>query len=235
MKLDYSDRTVVITGGTGALGSAVVQILLDAGASVFIPAHRPPNPADAPWLRHDRVRVIAPVDVGDERAIESFYQSLPSLWASVHTVGGFTASPIDKTSLSDFRKIMEINATTCFLCCREAVRKIRGITPAAGGRIVNVAARPAVIATAGLTAYAASKAAVVSMTTTLAEELAGERIWINAVLPSTMDTPANRAAMPDADFSKWPKVEEVAATIAFLASPQNAVTRQALVPVYGQS
>ena len=235
MTLDYSNRAVVVAGGTGSLGAAVVQMLLDAGASVFIPAHRSPDPAhDIPWLKHARVKIVAPVDLGDEHAVESFYESLPSLWASVHTVGGFTASPIETTSLSDMRKMMDVNAMTCFLACREAARKIRR-TAAAGGRIVNVAARPAVIPTAGLAAYAASKAAVVSLTTTLAEELAADRIWVNAVLPSTMDTPANRAAMPNADFSKWPKVEDVAATIAFLASPQNAVTRQALVPVYGQS
>jgi NAD(P)-dependent dehydrogenase (short-subunit alcohol dehydrogenase family) len=108
-------------------------------------------------------------------------------------------------------------------------------TGGGGGRIVNVAARPAVAPVAGLAAYAASKAAVTNLTLTLSEELAAERIWVNAVLPSTMDTPANRAAMPKADHARWPKVAEVAATIVFLASPQNHVTRGALAPVYGQS
>lgn len=233
MTLDYSNRNVVVTGGTGSLGAAVVQMLLDAGASVYVPAHRPANAEEIPWLKHTRVKVIAPVDLSDEHAAESFYESLPTLWASIHTVGGFVAGRIEKTSLSDFRKMMEMNAVSCFLSCREAIRKMR--VGGGGGRIVNVAARPAVVPTARLAAYAVSKAAVVSLTTTLSEELAAERIWVNAVLPSTMDTPANRAAMPHADFSKWPKVEEVAATIAFLASPQNAVTRQALVPVYGES
>jgi NAD(P)-dependent dehydrogenase (short-subunit alcohol dehydrogenase family) len=115
------------------------------------------------------------------------------------------------------------------------VRKIRAAPNRPGGRIVNVAARPAVIPTAGLAAYAPSKAAVASLTLTLSEELAPERIWVNAVLPSLMDTPPNRAAMPKADFSKWPKVADVAATIAFLASPQNTVTRGALVPAHGQT
>jgi NAD(P)-dependent dehydrogenase (short-subunit alcohol dehydrogenase family) len=86
-----------------------------------------------------------------------------------------------------------------------------------------------------LTAYTAAKAAVASMTLGLSEELAPDGIWVNAVVPSIMDTPANRKAMPNADFAAWPKVSEVAATIAFLASPQNAVTRGALVPVYGRS
>ena len=106
-----------------------------------------------------------------------------------------------------------------------------------GGRIVNVAARPALEPRlgAGMIAYTASKAAVAALTQALGEEVAKDGILVNAVVPSTMDTPANRSAMPKADFSAWPKVEEVAATIVFLASPENKVTRSALVPVYGKS
>ena len=100
---------------------------------------------------------------------------------------------------------------------------------------MNVAARPALVATAGLSAYAASKAVVVSLTVSLSEELAAENIWVNAVVPSIMDTPINRRAMPNANFDAWPKLPEVAATIVFLASPQNEVTRGALLPVYGRS
>ena len=131
--------------------------------------------------------------------------------------------------------VIDTNAVTCFLCCREAIRRIRATGSADGGRIVNVAARPALVPTGGLAAYAASKAAVAGLTLSLSEELAADRIWVNAVVPSTMDTPANRRAMPKADFDRWPRLPEVAATIAFLASPQTAVTRGALVPVYGRS
>jgi NAD(P)-dependent dehydrogenase (short-subunit alcohol dehydrogenase family) len=107
----------------------------------------------------------------------------------------------------------------------------------AGGRIVNVAARPALEwrSGAGMTAYTASKAAVAAFTTALAEEVAKDGILVNAVAPSIMDTAANRDAMPKSDFALWPKVEEVAATILFLASPDNRVTRGAIVPVYGKS
>jgi NAD(P)-dependent dehydrogenase (short-subunit alcohol dehydrogenase family) len=235
MNLEFTDRHVVVTGGTGALGSAVVQMLVDSGAVVHVPAHRAPDAARFPLARHERVRIVAPVDLSDEDSVRSFYGSLPGLWASIQTAGGFTAAPITETSLEDFRQMFDTNAVTCFLCCREAVRKIRATSDNAGGRIVNVAAKPVLIPTAGLSAYAASKSAVAALTLTLSEELAAERIWVNAVLPSLMDTPANRQAMPKADFSKWPKVTEVAATIAFLASAENAVTRGALVPVYGQS
>ena len=106
-----------------------------------------------------------------------------------------------------------------------------------GGRIVNTAARPALEwrTGAGMTAYTASKAAVAALTAALAEEVAKAGILVNAVAPSIMDTPANRNGMPKADHALWPKVEEVAATIVFLASPENRVTRGAIVPVYGKS
>ncbi len=105
-----------------------------------------------------------------------------------------------------------------------------------GGRIVNVAAKVAVQAVGGMIPYSVSKAAVVSLTQSLAEEVAGEGIWVNAVLPSIMDTPVNRKSFPaGTDFSKWPSVEDVAASVVFLASPENRVTRGALVPVYGRS
>jgi NAD(P)-dependent dehydrogenase (short-subunit alcohol dehydrogenase family) len=200
-----------------------------------VPAHRAPDAGRFPLARHEQVKVAAPVDLGDEAVVKAFYEGLPSLWASVHVAGGFAAGLIADTSLADFRQMMEINAVTSFLCCREAVRRIRATGDRAGGRIVNIASKPAINPPAGLCAYAASKAAVANLTLGLAEELAQERIWVNAVLPSIMDTPANRATMPKADFSLWPKVNEVAATVVFLASPQNAVTRGALVPVYGQS
>jgi NAD(P)-dependent dehydrogenase (short-subunit alcohol dehydrogenase family) len=107
----------------------------------------------------------------------------------------------------------------------------------AGGRIVNVAARPALEwrSGAGMAAYTASKAAVAALTAALAEEVAKDGILVNAVAPSIMDTAANRAAMPKADYALWPKVEEVAATIVFLVSPENRVTRGAVVSVYGKS
>jgi NAD(P)-dependent dehydrogenase (short-subunit alcohol dehydrogenase family) len=228
LNLDFTNRHVVVTGGTGALGAAVVQVLIDSGAVCHIPALGQPA-----GMVHERIQLESPIDLTDEAAVGHFYGLLPSLWASVHVAGGFAAKPIAETSLAMWKQMHEINGVTCFLCCREAIKKIRG--SGEGGRIVNVAAKPALIAAAGLSAYAASKAAVASLTASLSEELAAERIWVNAVVPSIMDTPANRQAMPKADFDKWPKLSEVAATIAFLASPQNQVTRGSLVAVYGKS
>jgi NAD(P)-dependent dehydrogenase (short-subunit alcohol dehydrogenase family) len=228
LNLDFTGRHVVVTGGTGALGAAVVQTLADAGAVCHVPAMGPSIAAP-----HDRVHIESGIDLTDETAVRKFYDSLPSLWASVHTAGGFVAGLIGDTTLAMWKQMHDSNGATCFLCCREAVRKIRA--SGGSGRIVNVAAKPAVIPTGGLSAYSASKAVVTSLTVGLSEELAAENIWVNAVVPSIMDTPGNRQAMPKADFSLWPKLPEVAATIAFLASPQNLVTRGALVPVYGRS
>jgi len=225
---DLKDRTVLVTGGTGGLGRAVVARILDAGARPVVTWRSERETGDFPYA--GRVRMER-VDVGDEAAVARLFSGLGDLWASVHVVGAFAMSPIADTSAADFRKMFEVNAVTCFLCCREAVKAMRR----RGGRIVNVAARPAVVPTGGMIPYSVSKAAVASITQSLAEEVKGEGILVNAVLPSTMDTPANRAAMPKADFGKWPKVEEVAETIAFLASPGNALTSGALVPVYGKA
>ena len=107
-------------------------------------------------------------------------------------------------------------------------------SPSGGGRIVNVAARPVLVPAPNMIAYAAAKAGVASLTQTLGKELVDEGILVNAVLPSLFDTPANRAAMPDADHSKWPKPDEIAQTILFLLSPENRLTTGTLVPVYGR-
>jgi NAD(P)-dependent dehydrogenase (short-subunit alcohol dehydrogenase family) len=138
----------------------------------------------------------------------------------------------DKSVLS---QMLETNAVTCYLCCAAAVLAMR--RTGAGGRIVNVASRQALEPRLGtsMVAYTASKAAVAALTEALAEEVAKDGILVNAVAPSIMDTVANRAAMPRADYTLWPKVKEVAATILFLASPDNQVTRGAVVPVYGKS
>ena len=143
--------------------------------------------------------------------------------------------PVAKTGKADLMHLLDMNLVSCFLCCSHAVNAI--VRSGQGGRIVNVAARHALEwrGGAGLVAYTASKAAVAALTVALSEEIAKEGILVNAVAPSIMDTPANRAAMPKANYETWPKVEEVAATILFLASPENKVTRGAVVSVYGQS
>lgn len=236
MPLNFGGRNVVVTGGTGALGTAVVDLLVRQGATCHIPSLKPEELDRFELKSHPQVRVRTGVELTDEGAVESFYSAFrPSmpLWASIQIAGGFGMAPAESISKADFVSMMQGNALTCFLCCREAVKKMKG----SGGRIVNVAARPGLMPElgAGMVPYTASKAAVAAITQALGAEVAGEGILVNAVVPSIMDTRANRKAMPSADHSKWPKLEEVAATIAFLASPENAVTRGGLVPVYGRS
>ena len=229
--MDFRDRHVVVTGGAGALGTAVVARLIETGAVCHVPCLDEAEAARFRLRDHKQVNVRITGSLAEEAAIEKFYGEIPSLWASIHTVGGFAAAALRDSGSATIRQQLDMNLVTCILSCRAAVRAMTG------GRIVNVAARPALEwrSGAGMTAYTASKAGVAALTAALAEEVAKDGILVNAVAPSIMDTPANRQAMPKADHALWPKVEEVAATIAFLASPDNKVTRGAIVPVYGKS
>ena len=233
--MDYRNRQVVVTGGTGALGTAVVGALIKAGATCHVPYLIDQEAARFPFRDHAQVKLVTDMDLAEESAVARLFEGVPALWASIHLVGGFAMAPVGKTSKADLMKQVDMNFVTAFLCCRAAVNAMT--RTGAGGRIVNVATRPALEwrAGAGMVAYVASKAAVAALTVALAEEVVQADILVNAVAPSTMDTPANRAAMPKADFNAWTKVEDVAATILFLASPENRVTRGGVVPVYGKS
>ncbi len=227
-------RNVVITGGTGGLGSAVTRALVDAGAVCHIPCIESSAPERFELDGHKRVRLAFSVDLTSEESVAGFYGSIANqggeLWGSVHLAGGFAMRPLVDTELAAFRRMVDLNGVTCFLSCREAARAMGG-----AGRVVNVAARPAVQPAGGMVAYTASKAMVASMTQTLALELSARGILVNAILPSIIDTPANRASMPDADHTAWPKATEIAETVRFLVSPHNALTSGALIPVYGRA
>ena len=233
--MDFSDRHVVITGGTGALGTAVVAALLEAGAVCHVPYRSEAEAARFPARDSPQVKLLAGGNLGKEGAVARLYAGVPRLWASIHVAGGFALGPVAETDKAVLMDQVETNLVTCFLCCRAAVRTMAAT--GSGGRIVNVAARPAIEwrTGAGMAAYAASKAAVAALTVALAEEVVGQGILVNAVAPSILDTPENRQSMPKANHAAWPKVEEVAATILFLASPENRVTRGAIVPVYGHT
>lgn len=222
----------MVTGATGALGGGVVATLLARGATVHAPMVEAEVPAYAAWRGAPQVVPAAGLALDDEAQVSAYVASLPPLWGAIHLVGGFAMAPIADTTLAAFRQQHTLNAVTSFLCCREAVRSMR--RGGLGGRIVNVAARPVLAPTGGMIAYTAAKAAVASLTQCLAAELTAERILVNAVVPSLIDSPANRAAMPDADHAAWPTPVQLAEAIAFLASPSNALTSGALVPVYGR-
>ena len=232
--MDFTNKTVVVTGGAGAQGTAVVGHLIKQGARCIVPFM---NEAEAQRFAHrgDKSVPLVPVpDLADEADVTKLYaQAGAALWASIHIAGGFAMGKVAGTDKQALMAQIEQNLVSCFLCCRAAVNAMGKN----GGRIVNVTARAALEprSGAGMSAYTIAKSGVAALTIALAEEVAKDGILVNAVAPSIMDTPANRSSMPKADFSAWPKVEEVAATILHLASPENRVTRGAIVPVYGKS
>ncbi|GAA4125116.1 SDR family NAD(P)-dependent oxidoreductase [Aminobacter aganoensis] len=231
----FEGRHVVVSGATGALGAAVASYLLGEGAICHLPISRPEAPAGFEFAGKDRVHIATGVDLTDAKAVDAFYGAIPGLWASIHSAGGFDMGSIETVDADQFGKMMDINARTAFLCCRAAARAM--LAGKAGGRIVNVSARAGIEPRkgGGMAAYAASKAAVAALTVALAEELKGADILVNAVAPSTLDTRANRDAMPKADFAKWVSLEAAATAIAQLASPANLVTSGTVAAIYGRA
>jgi NAD(P)-dependent dehydrogenase (short-subunit alcohol dehydrogenase family) len=232
---DFAGRIVVVTGGTGALGSAVLDRLLDEGAICHVPTSRKEPVRGFAFGRHGRVEVAPEVDLGDVASVDAFYESVPDLWASIHCAGSFAMSPVGETAADAFAEMMDANAKTAFLCSHAAARAM--LATGTAGRIVNVTARAGLDPHKGaaMSAYTASKAAVAAITVALAEELKGNGILVNAVAPSTLDTQANRKAMPKADFSKWVSPEAAAEAIVHLASPGNLTVSGALLPIYGRA
>lgn len=229
---EFEGRTVVVTGGTGALGTAVVELLLARGARVRVPCFDAGEYARCAYRDHEQVEVVHPVNLTDDAAVESFYADGGRLWASVHIAGGFAFTPLADVDSAVLDQQVRMNTTTSLLCCREAARHMQG-----GGRIVNVSARPALDPRQGaqLSPYVIAKAGVAALTQALASELLEQDILVNAIAPSVIDTPSNREAMADADFTTWVKPADAAEVIAFLASPRNRVVSGALLPVYGKA
>ncbi|MBM3725561.1 MAG: SDR family NAD(P)-dependent oxidoreductase [Acidobacteria bacterium] len=204
--------TVLITGAKGGLGTYVTQAFLDAGATVAGMA-RSIMPADFPDPRFHAV----PADLGKPETLAAALAGAPPINAFVHLVGGWTGgTSFDAASDQDFLGMMEINALAFLRAARAVLPLLRSNRP---GRIVAIGSHAATHPQPGAAAYSASKAALVSLVQSLAAELRTEEITANAILPGTLDTPANRAAMPGADFANWTDPRQVAATALWLVSP----------------
>lgn len=237
--MDLNNHHVIVTGGAGSLGTAVVQRLLDAEAKCSVPCFSEAELESFELKYEQNIFVQADINLSDEDHTQSFYQTAINeqgpLWGSIHIAGGFGMGAIEKSAKADFMKQINMNLVTCYNSCRAAVRHFK--SQDSGGRIVNVAARPALEPRQGkgMTAYTTAKAGVAALTQSLAAEVVEDNILVNAIAPSVIDTPQNRESMPDADFDKWPKPEQLARQIAYLVSPENEVTRGGVISVYGKS
>jgi len=231
-----TEHVAIVAGGTGALGQSVVLRFLQDGASVAVPWLVPEEweslQGRAAREQHGRL-YGAPVDiVTDHGALAAFVTDvlarLKGVDVLVNTVGGFAGGDLASTSLAEWRRMLDLNLTSAVITCRAVLPAMRA---ARRGRIVNVSSRAVVPPAAGFIAYTVAKSAVIALTQALAHEERPHGIAVNAVLPSTMDTPANRRAMPDADRSEWVSTEAVADVIAYLASDRVGAVSGACIPV----
>ena len=225
-------RSVIVTGGTGALGRAVVAAFLAGGDRVVAPWIVAPERDALAAQAKDAVEagrlLLLETDVAESRAARELVQQAGEVAVLVNGVGGFAAGAHHETELEVWDRMYRLNVRAA-AAATHAV--LPGMLARHRGAIVNVAANAALDPPAGMGAYVASKAALIALTRGLAREVGGRGVRVNAVLPTTIDTPANRAAMPDADFTQWTRPEAIAAAIHWLASDAAAAVRGALVPV----
>jgi NAD(P)-dependent dehydrogenase (short-subunit alcohol dehydrogenase family) len=229
----------LVSGGTGGLGRAVTLAFLAEGASVAVPYFSEKEFADLKTsaLEHAARLEGQKVDVTDEAAVHAFVDGLVATHGTVdvlvNTVGGYAGGlKLWEMDAKVFDRMLQLNLRSGFALSRAVVP---AMLKQGHGAIVNVAAKAAVDHAPGASAYASSKAAAVALMDSLGADLNGTGVRVNSILPSIIDTKPNRAAMPDADFSKWPKPEEIARVILFLCSDDATVIHGAALPVYGNS
>jgi NAD(P)-dependent dehydrogenase (short-subunit alcohol dehydrogenase family) len=233
MKKTQNLRAVIVTGGSGALGRAVTAKFLGSGDRVLVPwvlkAERDAIEAEEGAALADGRLILVEADLCEEAGARAAANALPDAEILVNGVGGFAGGPpVVETDLEVWDRMFRMNV-------RSAVAMSRAVLPAmlarGRGAIVNVASRAAFDRPPGLAAYSAAKAAIVVLTEALQREVQARGVRVNAVVPTTIDTPANRAAMPDADFSLWTPPARIADVIHWLASDASASVRGGLIPV----
>jgi NAD(P)-dependent dehydrogenase (short-subunit alcohol dehydrogenase family) len=216
-------KVVLITGGAGALGQTVVPAFVSTGASVILgdrtPVQVPGITAlKADFTDHTQVRNLVDEVIGTSGRLDTL----------INLVGGFATGRLVETDVSLWQRMLTMNLTSAFLLSQAV---LPSMLQHGQGRIVHVAARAALEPFAGAAAYIVSKAGLIGLIRTLSSELEGSGVTVNALLPSTIDTPANRRAMPAADPSKWARPDSIAHTLTFLASDAASQINGALIPI----
>jgi NAD(P)-dependent dehydrogenase (short-subunit alcohol dehydrogenase family) len=238
---DFAGRVALVPGGFGGAGQAVIRAFLSSGAQVVAVEHQS-QPARIATFREQLGALSARfsvyrADVTDEPEVESLVQAIVAehqrIDILINLVGGWRAGePITNLDLETWEHMLDLNLKAAFLLSKHAARTM---IQTGWGRIIHVSSRGAVSGRRNAAAYAVAKNAVLTLMETQAEELRDTHITVNAILPSVIDTPANRAGMPNSDFSRWPKPEEVARILLFLASDDAGLISGAAIPVYGRA
>ena len=228
-------RSALITGGTGGLGAAVTRAFLDGGWRVVVPVFDERERSRLP--AHDRL-VLESADLADAASTTAVAQLAAGdrhapLGAVVNLVGGYAAAGrVHETPVEEYEAQLRLNLRPTYLVCHAAIPHLQA---AGGGAIVCVSSRAALEPFSGAAGYIVAKAAVLAFVDVLASEYRDDAIRANAILPSVIDTPANRASMPDADHSRWVAPEQIAAVVRFLCEDGAGVVSGAHVPVYGRA
>ncbi|HLU32077.1 MAG TPA: SDR family oxidoreductase [Acidimicrobiia bacterium] len=234
-----AERVAVITGGTGGLGTALIKRLIDRDVRFAVTYLLPDEAAafeDEFDLDEDRL-ILRRVDAVNAEAVNSFMKEVTDTWGGIHhlcsLVGGWAGGrDVEETDDVRFERMLDLNLRSAFYAVRAAVPHLR---QAGWGRILLVGSRAVEEAPPGQAAFNISKAGVVALAKTVAAELEGSGVTANALMPSVIDTPATRAALPYADYVHWPTPDEIAAVAAFLLTDDSSVMNGATVRVYGRA
>ena len=239
MSQRFADKVVLVAGGTGGLGRAVTTAFLKEGAKVHVTYFDQKEMDD---LKHSSVANASSlggnrVDVSDDAAVDQFVRGVIEQYgridALVNAIGGYAGgAKLWDSDPKVFDRMLTLNLRSGYAILRAVVP---AMVKAGSGAIVNVASRAAFDHAGGAAAYAASKAGAIAMIDSLAADLKGTGVRANSIVPSIIDTAANRKAMPNADFAQWPKPEEIALVILFLCSDEARLVHGAAVPVYGNT
>ena len=232
---ELTGKVAIVTGAAGNLGRAVCQTLAARGASIALLGR------DAESLEATRAGLgesaAFAVDLIDPQGLEQTVAAVRARFGRIdilaNIAGGFTMGPpLHQTSDQDWDRMMDMNARSVFNACRAVIPHLLGL---GGGRVVNIAARAALKGQGHMAPYCAAKAVVIRLTESLAEEHRDDGINVNCILPGTLDTPENRAAMPDSDFSRWVGTDALAEVVLFLVTDAARAISGAAIPVYGRS